>query len=496
MRLKTSTVVGFSLVSAAISLGLILRFMVFNGFTTSWGEHFRYNENYVWVSGQTLTQEDLEHFAGMRKLSHFELVDCNVAECRLPELEFASKDLWYVSFEGTKGLWDIGFLSTLAVRNLDLSGCSSVTSIDGLDWNALKNLDIDGTSVSDLSAVRGTDLWYISFADTNVEDISPLVEAKELSEVNGANTKVTSIDVLAELPWLVSIDFSGCELANPTRSFASPGMTEVLLRNTGVSDLSCFEECDNLGVVDVSGNPAIDNLLWVNESSRSYLTELNVAYTGLDASDLDFVAECSGLQSLTVDGIELGNLDLCKRLTHLERLSAVGCGLTDVSALRGKSDLTIMLLGYNQLESLEGLPSPTDEWAQAELDLSHNNLTSIRDLPAGKYRYIMVQGNDPDIGRTMPPGVEAYEMAMPWFSGMEDSRVGDYYSFNQIYLLDCPEDRVEQVAVDFPLYRLQRVSELELADLLEANEMDYELDGDYRWYVARLRQEAEGSDGQ
>ena len=496
MRLKTSTVVGFSLVSAAISLGLILRLMVFNGFTTSWGEHFRYNENYVWVSGQTLTQEDLEHFAGMRKLSHFELVDCNVAECRLPELEFASKDLWYVSFEGTQGLWDTSFLSTLSARNLDLSGCSSVTSIDGLDWNALKNLDIDGTSVSDLSAVRGTDLWYISFADTNVEDISPLADAKGLYEVNGANTKVTSIDALAELPWLRRIDFSGCELANPTRSFTSSLMAEVLLRSTGVSDLSCFEECDELEVVDVSGNPEVSSMQWVSKSSCSSLTELNVAYTGLDASDLGFVVECTGLESLAVDGIELGNLDLCKRLTHLERLSAMGCGLTDVSALRGKSDITVLLLGYNQLESLEGLPSPMDEWPQTELDLSHNKLTSIRDLPAGKYRYIMVQGNDPDIGRTMPTGVEAYEVAMPWFSGMEDSRVGDFYSFSQIYLLDCPEDRVEQVESYFPEYRLQRVSELELADILEADEMDYSLDGDYRWYVARVRQEAEGSDGQ
>jgi hypothetical protein len=96
----------------------------------------------------------------------------------------------------------------------------------------------------------------------------------------------------------------------------------------------------------------------------------------------------------------------------------------------------------------------------------------------------------------MPTGVEAYEVAMPWFSGMEDSRVGDFYSFSQIYLLDCPEDRVEQVESYFPEYRLQRVSELELADILEADEMDYSLDGDYRWYVARVRQEAEGSDGQ
>lgn len=488
MRLKTSTVVGFSLASAAIAVVLILRLIVFNGFTTSWGEHIKNNERYLHIVDQTLTQSDLEHIAQMRRLGHLELENCNVAECRLPELSFASKDLYYVSFEGTTGLWDTSFLSTLSAPSLNLNGCTSVDSISGLNWEVLEDLYIDDTSVSDLSPARGSGLVYLSFARTDVSDLSPLASCEELYEVDGPYTKVTSLDALADTPWLIRLNFDGCELENPTRSFVSPILHEVNLANTGISDLSFLASCEELELVNVAGNPKIDDFSWLNPNAKEVLRELNVSRTGLDASDLSTAASCTRLERLALDGIELGNLDLCKRLAGLEELSAVGCGLTDIQGIKNLKELTILLLGYNEIEDISCLPTPPDDWPQMELDLSHNKLTSLADLPKGKYRFLMLHGNGPDVARTIPAGIEVYQVTVSWFSGIEDSRLSNFSSFSQIYLFDCPEDEVASVEKYFPTYRLERVDDARLADLLENNGMGYSLSGDYSSYISRIRE--------
>ena len=265
-------------------------------------------------------------------------------------------------------------------------------------------------------------------------------------------------------------------------------MHEVRLANTGVSDLSCLASCEELQVLDIAGNPEVSDLSWLNPNAKETLCELYVGRTGLSAEDLATVASLTRLERLSLDGIELGNLDLCKRLAGLETLSAVGCGLTDIQGIKSLKGLTTLLLGYNEIADISCLPAPPSDWPQMELDLSHNGLSSLADLPQGKYRFLMLHGNGPDAARTVPAGIEAYQVTVSWFSGMEDSRLADYANYSQIYLLDCPEDEVASVEKYFPTYRLARVSEAELADLLESEGLDYSLDGDYSGYIALARE--------
>ena len=479
-------IVACIVVAAAITVVRCADTLSLGSYTTSWGERIFRGEQYLTIEGETFTQEDLEHVAGMRELRQLELKNCNIAECRLPDLSFASENLYSVSFEGT-ALWDTSFLAHLQAENLTLTDCAGVESLADLNWDVLDDLNVDGTDISDLSPAKGSHLWELSFARTDVSDLEPLAHAELLCYVDGSYTKVSSIDALADAGRLTELHFDGCPIRSVGRRFASERLHTISLANTDVRDLSCFTFCTDLRELSIAGCRRIKSMDWLGADARSSLRRLNVAQTGLTPDDLGWVASCRDLEQLTLDGIDLGDLSLCKDLHELTALSAVGCGLTDISGIRKCEKLESILLGYNHIEDVSVVPLPVTEYPTLELDLSHNQIDSFADLPKGSYRLLMIQGNGVDAGRTIAPGVESYMVAVSWFSGMEDSRIAAIDSFSHIYLLDCPPDEVDNVAQHFYAHRYDRVSEEKLLELLEANDLTYWLDTDFGWYASYVR---------
>ena len=484
MRMRTLSVVLVTIACAIVASFFYLSVSGLSAVEMSWGESIKRNEEFLTIEGQTIAQADLEKIAGLKRLRYLELKDCNVAECRLPELTFASKKLYHLILAGTKGLWDTSFLSRLQARYLDLSGCESVTTLDDLNWDKLDDLCVDGTGITDLSFVRDSQLHRLSFAHTEVSDLSPLSAVDELWEVDGSSSKVTSLDSLASLRWLYELRFDDCPITSPKKAFASEYLRELSLENTKVRDLSSFSRCTSLDLLDLGGCGRVTDLSWLAKETRETLTTLNVAHTGLDASDLSWLSSCTQMKRLTLDGIELDGLGMCERMRELEALSAVGCGLTGISGVQECTGLETLLLGFNQLTSLDGLPRSDAEWPRLELDLSHNQLKTASGIKSGSYRLIMLQGNAPDIWSTVPAGVDAYQAVLSWYEGLGDDRLPSKGRFTRIYLLDCPPDEEGSGGDYFWWYGVERVSEEELLDLLANNGLAFSLFGDYRWYVA------------
>ncbi len=490
---KTHLLIVLALAEGILTAVLAVHFLFPKPYTMSWGDEIDRRENYLYLDGKTLTQEDLEAIASIKTLRSLSLTNCNVAECNLPKIRFDAKVLDEVDLSGTKGLWDLSFLSSLPAPNLSLAGCENVSSIAALNWEVLTDLDISNTAVSDLSPAAHSKLRRFYFANTEVSDLTPLTTAEDLYEVDGSNSKVTSLDTLANMKAVSYVTFDGCAITELPTGLEFRYLNKVSLRNTKIADFSPLANVGRLYALNLAENPQIDDLTWLAQCDYSHLEELNVAGTSLSADDLGWLQECPEMERLTLNGIELGNLDLCSNMPELRHLSALGCGITDVSGIRRCKKLQTILLGYNKVENLANLPMSDEDWRSPILDLSHNGLTSLDGLPAGHYRLLMVHGNKLAFTKRMLSGVEAYDVVVSWGEGIDQSPLTDSERFSDIYLLDCPPSEFGTVDRAFYRYQLTRVSNDELLYLLQSDQLSYGMYDDLREYVAFAEAQGDGS---
>ena len=478
---------------ATIMMGLItmviaLYYFAGRNHEMSWGEKISAGEDYLYIDGHTLTNDDLAYIVGLRRLRSLQLTNCNVAECRLRDLRFASKNLWSVDLSGTKGLYDLSFLATSNIRHLTLNGCPGIDDISALNWDELSFLELDDTDVTDLSPLADSEIMELSFARTDVSDLTPLEGlVGELWEIDGSYTQVGSIDVLADAVGLSSLRFDGCPLKEVGKPFVSRYLREVSLAHTPVSDLSGLSDCAVIEKLDLGHDDQLSDMSWLNRQCYETLTSLNLGETGFGAQDVSWVSSCKNLEQLTLDGIALGDLELCRSLKSLKWLSAIDCDLTSISGISGCDKLVTMLFAYNRIENLDGLSTPTSEWRETVLDLSHNHLSTVSDLPRGEYRCIFLQDNGADLGRTVPADVETYTLAVDWFSGMDDSRLRNSTSYTYIYLLGCPEDQRAAIENNYWSWRIHFVNEEELLELIEQDNLGYGIYEDMSQYVETMR---------
>ena len=451
--------------------------------TMSWGEEIPSRESYVYVRDQTLTPDDLEHIASIKTMRSLHLQDCDLSECPLRGLTFASKELSSVDLTGCTGLWDLSFLSDLTVDDLCLADCADVDDLSLINLDGLYDLDVSGTSVDDLSPLSGSDLRVLSFARTEVSDIAPLAQMENLYSVDGSDTLVASLDALAGNEHLARVGFDGCPITEVAKPFAATYLSEVSLSRIQASDLSGLSGCKGLRTLSLGGNPQITDLSWLNEANYETLYKVDLAFTGLAARQIDWLRSCENLQELTVDGIELGNLDAFRKMRKLTFLSALACGVTDVSGLRGCPELETVLLGFNSIENARDIPVPDAEWPEMVLDLSYNQINSLADVPATSYRALLLQGNDLGSSERVPAALEANVTVVSWYQGVEKSPLRSFDRFSRVYMLGCPTSEYGTVDKAFSSFALDRVGEDELWYLLRTDGLDYYLGVDFGWYA-------------
>jgi len=486
-RWKVVTAVVVAVLVPLILQGGLALMGMFGGHKMSWGERVSRNEDYLYVSDQTLTNEDLEYIASLKRLSSLRIIDCDVAECRLRDLDFKGHELWYVDLSGTKGLWDLSFLGTIKADTVILNDCPKVDMIPELNWDELRDLEINGTSVSDLSPLANSRLRHLSFRNTNVSDVTPLAKlGGELWRVDGSYSKVSSIDALVACQDLISLCFDGCPITEIKEPFACTYLHELSLAGTQVSDLSAFSDCNHLERLNLRG-VKLSDMSWLNSQCRETLTALDLGQTGLNAQDVSWVASCRDLEELVLDGIALGNLDLCQSLEGLTLLSAVNCKLTDVSGIADCSELSTVLLGYNRLREIDTIPAHDADYPDMVLDLSHNQLSSVHDLPLVGYRLLLLQGNSAGVARTLPAGVSGRMMVVDWYRGIQELEAFESDGFDTVYLLECPEEELKDMPYSWS-WMVKRASEDEVLDMIEADDLDYSLFIDLGPYVREVRE--------
>ena len=490
---KSWVLIGIFVAVGVINLVLAVIMLFPKPYTMSWGEEIDRRETYLRVEGKTFTQDDLEAVASIRTLKSLTLKDCNVAECRLPDLRFASRGLYELELVNVKGLWDLSFLSNVPVEYLTLRDCTQVDDLSTINLDELTELDISGTSVSDLSPLAGSKIWTLSFARTKVSDISPLAEMRSLRHVDGSDTQASSLDAVMGIDMPSGLDFAGCPIEKLPDDLDLTYTYELDLSRTKIRDFSVLGDCRGFTRLDLAGNPQLEDMSWLDDESLASLKRLNLAGTGLEKDDLAFLRKCPHLEELYLDGIALGDLTAIGELRELTYLSAVGCDLEDVSGIKRLPEIETLLLGYNHITDLSGLPAPNDEWAEMVLDLSHNGLTSLKGLPAGAYRLLLLQGNDIDYATTLSPKIDSYMIIASWNDSVEKSALSEYGCFSVLYVPDYPEDRGGVAPDGFSSYQFVRTNPDQVLYALLNDGFDYSLYTDFEWYVAYAASQGDGN---
>ena len=478
-------------IAAALVVGIAALFFFLRGgqIETSWGETIKKSQTTVNVSKQTLEQSDLESIAAMTDLQTLDLSNCDLSACDFSSASFASTQLSEINLASSTGVKDYSFLEGLALKSLNVEGCADFddAALARIDTQNLRTLVVSGTAVTDLSvlAANGGDgadlpLGTLAFADTKVKDIEILGQMQNLTSVDGSRSGVTSLDALAPLAKLRVLRFDGCTIGKVAKTFASLELKSLSLSGAGITDLSGFSDCTVLGEINFSDNPKLASMDWLDPQNYDTLTSLDLSRTGFDTKGLSWIAQCSKLTDVALDGVALADLSCVDGLKDLRTISAINCGLEDISGLSKASKLERILLSSNKIESVAALSGLSLE-KRVTLDLTNNALKSVAELPVGEYRAIMLYGNDASVAATLPEGIKAFEVSTAYFDELPATSLADVT--NDLYVVGCPQKQVVKMQEAFGSSRLNLVSEDELWELYAADDFAYDL-GDMSYLVS------------
>lgn len=462
-------------------LGAIIAITTMTGsFKTSWGDTIKKNSTGVSASSKQVEQEDLKQIAAMKELRTLDLSDCDLSGCDLSAVTFAGTQSYDLDLSGVQGITDFSFLKNLTLSRLDVSGCSAFddAALAAIDVTNLKQLDVSATGVTDLAPLADAPLKKLGFADTTVSDLTPLSAQQDLREIDGSRSKVASLDTLAELPSLTTMSFDDCGISKIAKSFASLRMRKVNLARTGVRDLSGFSNFTTLERLNLSGNPKLSSMDWLDPQNYETIKSVDLSETGFAEDGLDWLKECAAVEELGLSGVSLSSLAIAENMSNLKTLYAMNCGLEDISQLEACPNLDTIYLGCNAIDDVSGLAGLTSN-SRVTLDLTHNKLETVEQLPARDYRAIMLYGNADNVASTLAEGVSSYEVVTPYFDGITDAGLSDVTTM--LYVVDCPQNKV--VKLEEALGTIMHlVSEDELWELYATDSFSYSL-GDMTYLV-------------
>jgi len=485
---KNKKQIGKWLLSALVGLVLIvaigLGIRTATTSETSWGDVVEKSATSVNVYQETVTQKDLELLFSLSKLRSLSFTNCDFTGCDFNGLQFTSSELDSLDIINCTGINDYGFLQGPVFTYLELEGCKNFTDLSLIDQSGLQKLNISGTGVSDLSALAAPKLHYIYFNETAISDISPLAMSPNLWTVSGGNSGVTNIDALASLEKLEELYFDGCSISQVSVPFNSLRLYELSFANCGLTDLSGFANVTQLSKLDVRGNPELTDLSWLDMQNCDTLKYLYADKTGLEASDIAFVADCGLVKELYISGISGVDLSICAKLPELKILYAEGCGITDVSGLKNCSKLETIMLGFNEIQDVSPL-SGRETDIQC-LDLAFNQISNVSSLK-NKIQTLFLVGNDENLAKTISGELRCHNIAVDWCEGIIDGGLSNKGEFSAIYLIGCPQNRIVETEEVLGRGYCYYVDTQQLFELAAEDELSYRTWTDFR-YTSELYQ--------
>lgn len=358
------------------------------------GKTYEKDTTYLCLIEKTLTEADFNAMTKLKELYHIELDRC--------DLQFKGRllgnctGLTDLEITNCAGVYDMGFVSQL--NNLELLNLSG-TDLMGM---ALADAGLTAETADSAMIAELTGTFLMPIVDnTGIKSLylagCGLLDASELSRSSSLNNLYLQDNHLTKL------DLSACNSLNilnvsnnPLETLTMPewaaNLTEIHADNTLLSDLSFttaagdLQElyCSGTGISDLSPLSTQVNLegVYLNDnqitdlSPLADLTELSVlSVNNNQITDLSPLSERIDLWQLYAGGNPLESLDGIANCTRIEFLQLNDCGLTDISVLEnGMPYIKRLYLSNNQLTDVSVLRGASE---LKFLDLENNQITDM-----------------------------------------------------------------------------------------------------------------------
>ncbi len=234
---------------------------------------------------------------------------------------------------------------------------SGAKTLEPLQGQPLKVLDISQTRISDLSPLKGMPLENIGLAETKVSDLSPL-KGMQLKHIDGTRSQVADISALEGMTQLAHVYFEGAKIKDISPLTSAP-LKVLWLNGCPVEDLSPLEnkQLDELNLCDT----ALENLDTVKTMKLGTLWMRNTK-----VKDLTPIAE-HGLESLDVQGSAINDLSSLVKMTSLKRLNISQTDVTDLTPL---GELALNRLIFSPEKITKGIEAVRNMTSLQALDTS------------------------------------------------------------------------------------------------------------------------------
>lgn len=339
----------------------------------------------------------LEPLYSLTKLTTLDISGREITDEEFDDLQEALAGCNIISDDPTATVTEIslgGQTFTSDVTELDLSN-SGLTDISALaECTKLERLNLSGNGITSISALASMPgLKSLDISNNSVTSLSPLISLTSLESLNASGNQIATLSALAGHTALTTLNLDNNPLSGIEALSGLTGLTTLSLRSAGIddADMAVLQTLTGLTSLDLDGNDGIsaeaadalraalpncsitipDGVYSVSLGNGSY--ETDAAYvdaSGQEVASLQGVQHFTNLQVLVLNrnpGIDISGAS--ELLTSVQSLSLADCGLTDVSALSGLTQLLTLDLMLNDIADISPLRYLT---GLTELHLSMN----------------------------------------------------------------------------------------------------------------------------
>ena len=227
-------------------------------------------------------------------------------------------------------------------QSLDMSNLPEIINLEPVDMlSDLTFLDISGTSIDDISALRGANkLKTLKANSTLIEDLTPLKYAVTLEELEVANTNVENLSVLAALSNLSKLNIANTNVHNIIDLKHCPNLNSLNLSGCRISTIAPLQDITHLKSIDLSQTTIRDL------SPLSNLKELqNVNISDTPVAHLNALSELENLNALYCSNTNVRDLSPLNGLTKLNKIYCDHSGIdnTLASAFTNENPRTLVI---------------------------------------------------------------------------------------------------------------------------------------------------------
>ena len=292
------------------------------------------------------TVSTLEPLSGLQFLERFEIQESVIRSEGLANLDLPSLRRLRLGSD----LRDLTFLSQFPRLEALLLNGNAISDFSAIkDLSELTELSFADNAIplTDLSILNGSKLKFVALQQMGITSLESMPASGSIEFLSLQGNQITNLDGLQGLSGLLqTLEFLDNPVSNlsPIRNLR---VQNLWLGRTNITDLEPISEMTELKAIHLDGLQvaSLDPLVGLPN-----LVELNAE--GPTAFDAAEVSKLTGLKRLRFKFQQLKSLDGLADLAELQFLDVASNALTDISALRGFSNLTWLSLESNKVSYL------------------------------------------------------------------------------------------------------------------------------------------------